>query len=182
MVDLPKDFRLFQRAELEYITPFLKLWLAFNCWYKKDSEADNPPITTDRNAIDKYKQESRIKHYFFRFFNDTSDIGKQFNKALGNLAVESLDNYQLKNSSGNVVYSVLHKNPRVKNDKIQIGNSNYYLLITEKDLFYEETMEIIYAVRCSLVHGDFDIDNKHFTNLVEASYRVLYPIMGKVLV
>ncbi len=181
MVDLPKDFRLFQRAEIEYITPFLNLWLSFNCWYKKDSEADTPPITTDRGAINKYKQESRIKHYFTRFFNDASNVGKQFNEALGNLAVECLDNYQLTNNSGDITYSCLHKNPRVKNDKIKIGDSNYYLLTTQTDLFYEETIEIIYAVRCSLIHGNFDIDNKHFTSLVESSYKILYPLIGKVL-
>jgi len=176
-----KADKLFQKAELEYITPFLKLWLAFNCWYKKDSEADTPPITSDRQAIDKYKGESRIKHSFLQLFENTSDTGKQFNESLGNLTIDVIDNYHLNNNQGRVTYSGLHRNPRVKKDKTQIGNSNFYISITEKDQFYEETIEIIYAVRCSLVHGDFDIDNQYFIQLVENSYKLMYPIMQKVL-
>ena len=154
-----KADKLFQKAELEYIAPFLKLWLAFNCWYKKDSEADNPPITRDRQAIDKYKGESLIKHYFVHLFGNTSNIGKQFNESLGNLAIDLINNYQLNSTAGHITYTTLQKNPRKKRGKVQIGNSNFYLLTTDKDRYYEETIEIIYVIRCSLVHGDFDIDN-----------------------
>ena len=33
--------KLFERAEIEYITPFLKLWMSFNSWYKKEFEIMN---------------------------------------------------------------------------------------------------------------------------------------------
>jgi hypothetical protein len=28
--------KLFDKSEIEYITPFLKLWMSFNNWYKED--------------------------------------------------------------------------------------------------------------------------------------------------
>ncbi len=28
--------KLFAKSEIEYITPFLKLWMSFNAWYKQD--------------------------------------------------------------------------------------------------------------------------------------------------
>jgi len=42
--------KLFDKSEIEYITPFLKLWMSFNNWYKQDI----PAIGTDRDAISDY--------------------------------------------------------------------------------------------------------------------------------
>jgi hypothetical protein len=178
---MSKADKLFQKAELEYITPFLKLWLAFNAWYKKDSEADNPAIKSDRDAINKYKGESKIKHYFFQFFESSSDSGKEFGESLSNIAIDVADNYELNNTSGHVHYTCVVNNPRIKNDKIKIGESSLFFLSTDKDHYYEETLEIIYAIRCALVHGDFDIENVYFNQLVRNAYKILYLIMGKVL-
>jgi len=40
--------KIFDKSEIEYITPFLKLWMSFNNWYKQD--LDNVPV----KIYDKY--------------------------------------------------------------------------------------------------------------------------------
>ncbi len=59
--------KLFDKSEIEYITPFLKLWMSFNNWYKKDKDLKG--IKTDREAIDNYKKHGRIKDEFLRIFD-----------------------------------------------------------------------------------------------------------------
>lgn len=197
MPNLPKDFRLFQKAELEYITPFLKLWLSFNCWYKKDSEADDPPIDTDRKAIEKYKSGGQIKHHFLRIFENTSTEGKKFAEAIGILVLNSEETYELKDKDGNRIrYSqdkdnqirdLLIKNPTqadiIRDNLILVGEGRekYYIRPDKKDEFFAETLEIIYNVRCTLVHGDFDIDDQFFIQLIESSYKIMYSVIERVL-
>ena len=183
-----KAEKLFQKAELEYITPFLKLWLAFNCWYKKDSEADNPLIKTDAQAILKYKVGGKVKLHFLRFFEDTSTDGKRFNEALKLFVLNAEETYELKDKDGNrVKYSLLIENPAARtittDNLIQVGEGSkkYFIRNDQKEDFFAETLQIIYQVRCCLVHGDFDIDNQFFLQLVENSYKIMYPIMERVL-
>ena len=57
----------------------------------------------------------------------------------------------------------------------------YQINEQNKDLFFKETLEIIYQVRCNLAHGSFDIENQYFINLVENSYKILYPIIERIL-
>ena len=54
--------KLFDKSEIEYITPFLKLWMSFNNWYKTDL----PSLKTDRDAINEYKNQGQIKTEFLR--------------------------------------------------------------------------------------------------------------------
>lgn len=185
---MSKADKLFQKAELEYITPFLKLWLAFNCWYKKDSEADNPRIDTDAKAIEKYKTGGLIKHHFLRFLEDNSVDGKKFNESIKFLVLNTEENYELKNKDDDRVrYTNLIENPEARtittDNLIQVseGGKKYYIRNDQKEDFFAETLKVIYTIRCSLVHGDFDIENQHFIQLVENSYKILYPIMERVL-
>ncbi|OIO20918.1 hypothetical protein AUJ17_04365 [Candidatus Micrarchaeota archaeon CG1_02_47_40] len=183
-----KADKLFQKAELEYITPFLKLWLAFNCWYKKDSEADTPPIKTDAQAITKYKVSGKVKLYFLRFFEDTSTDGKNFNEAIRLFVLNAEENYEINDKDNNrVKYTILIENPAsrtITTDsliKVGEGSKKYFIRSDQKEDFFSETLQIIYHVRCCLVHGDFDIDDQYFIQLVESSYKIMYPIMERVL-
>ncbi len=98
--------KLFDRAEIEYITPFLKLWMSFNNWYKQDL----PNVKTDRKAIDEYQQQGKIKSEFLKIFDDSSDEGIKFNYSLFELVL-NLKNYELKNHKNtSVCYSCIEEN------------------------------------------------------------------------
>jgi len=51
----------------------------------------------------------------------------------------------------------------------------------KKELLFKDSLEIIYQIRCNLVHWSFDIENEYFLKLVESSYKILHPIMERIL-
>ncbi len=75
MAQIPKHIKLFHNAGIDYITSFIKLWLSFNAWYKKEFEhitinivnnglVEEKPIKKDWQAIKKCKEYEKIKGIF----------------------------------------------------------------------------------------------------------------------
>jgi len=188
--------KLFDKSEIEYITPFLKLWMSFNNWYKEDLEE----VRFDAEAIKKYKESGKIKTEFLRFFDLSSEVGIDFQNALYELIL-NLNNYELKkekrdgtseivdynerNDDGHIIGSMILENADRRGGKepifISSDKKRFQILEEDKNLFFEQTLEIIYQIRCNLVHGSFDIENQYFSKLVESSYKILYPIMDRIL-
>jgi len=174
--------KLFDKSEIEYITPFLKLWMAFNNWYKQDGN-----FRRDADAINHYKTEGRIKEEFLKLFLENSDEGIEFRIAIYELVL-NIRNYNLKYPNGD---SVKYSDDLIYENRNKISGSNPIWISEDKKRFqipdnrkedlFSETLGIIYQVRSSLVHGDFDIENQYFLKLVEASYKILYPIMDRIL-
>ena len=69
---------LFESSKIEYITPFLKLWMSFNNWYKKEFQW----ITSDANAIRECKKEWNFKQSFMNLLWWRSGVSNEFNNAL----------------------------------------------------------------------------------------------------
>ncbi len=175
--------KLFGKSEIEYITPFLKLWMSFNNWYKEDLEG----VNRDADAINSYKDTGKIKTEFLRLFDDTSDLGIEFNISLYELIL-NLKNYPLEYPNGDSVgyeVNLIYENidGRSGLDPIYISETKrrFQIPSDKKELFFKNTLEVVYQVRCNLVHGSFDIENHYFLKLVEASYKILYPIMERIL-
>lgn len=177
--------------------------MSFNNWYKKDLENTKIKILdkegkvkkddqgndkerelkTDRDAINEYKSNGKIKNEFLRLFEQSSEVGMKFNNSLFELIL-NLNNYELKSKDSAVNYSCIAEN--------KDGRSGVYIYISEKrekfqipedkkELFFRETLDIIYCIRSNLIHGSFDIENDYFIKLVESSYKILQPIMYEVL-
>ena len=172
--------KLFDKSEIEYITPFLKLWMSFNNWYKKNLEK----VNTDREAIDEYKKYGDIKNEFIRLLNGKSDEDVKFQNALASF-VKLIQECSFDKSQ--YPKNLFNRNPSEDTIKsqslipISTQNKEFYYSDTDGERLYENTIELIYQVRCKLVHGDFDIDNQNFINLVENSYKMFYPIMNNIL-
>jgi len=187
--------KLFDKSEIEYITPFLKLWMSFNNWYKQEL----PEVKFDSEAIVKYKESGKIKDEFLRFFGLNSEVGIEFQNALYDLIL-SLRSYDLRKekrdgTSDSVNYKIIDyqgvesdlilENADRRGGKepiyISTDKKRFQILEEDKESFFRQTLEIIYQVRCNLVHGNFDIENQYFLKLVESSYKILYPIMNRIL-
>ena len=172
--------KLFDKAEIEYITPFLKLWMSFNNWYKQDL----PNAKTDREAINEYKQRGRIKDEFLKIYSGSSEESIKFKRSLFEL-VSELKKYELKNHKDTFVcYSCIEENKDGRSGDyhyISEQEKRFQILRDDEDKFFQETLDIIYCIRSNLVHGSFDIENPYFQKLVESSYKILQPIMHKVL-
>lgn len=196
--------KLFDKSEIEYITPFLKLWMSFNNWYKQnlstvlipiyDQQGNvkkNPDgtdktknITTDAEAIKYYKTGGEVKSEFIRLLNSRSPNDNPFQNGLSSFIklIEELNNPDFQFSR-----DLFYKHPKQKTIDskslvyISPTQQEYYYSSTDEDRLYEETLNLIYGIRCSLVHGNFDIEDRIFIGLVESSYKILYPIMDKIL-
>lgn len=171
--------KLFDKSEIEYITPFLKLWMSFNNWYKADLLA----VRTDRDAINQYKNSGNIKTEFLRLLQGRSNTDEKFQDSLAsfvkNVTECSYDNFVYpedlftRNPSERVIQSrsLVFISPHSK---------EFYFSSGDENRLFENTLEIIYQIRCKLVHGDFDIEDQLFVDFVEKSYRIFYPIMNKI--
>ena len=175
--------KLFSKSEIEYITPFLKLWMSFNNWYKQDLVG----VNRDADAINSYKESGKIKNEFLRSFNDTSESGIEFNISLYEL-IFNLRNYPLSYPNGdtvdyreNLIYENIDGRSGLNPIYISETKRRFQIPADKKEEFFEDTLEIIYQIRCNLVHGSFDIENQYFAKLVESSYKILYPIMERIL-
>lgn len=187
--------KLFDKSEIEYITPFLKLWMAFNNWYKQDLV----DVKFDAEAIVRYKESGKIKDEFLRFFGLNSEVGIDFQNALYDLILslktydlvkEKRDgtsesvNYKIKDEQG-VEFDLILENANRRGGKepiyISTDKKRFQILEENKEKFFEQTLEVIYQVRCNLVHGSFDIEDQYFLKLVGSSYKILYPIMDRIL-
>ena len=175
--------KLFNKSEIEYITPFLKLWMSFNNWYKEDLDS----INRDADAINNYKESGKIKTEFLRLFDDTSELGIEFNISLYELVL-NLKNYSLKYPNGDsveyeddLIYENIDGRSGLNPIYISETKRRFQIPSDKKELFFKNSLEIIYQIRCNLVHGSFDIENQYFSKLVESSYKILYPIMDRIL-
>lgn len=196
--------KLFEKSEIEYITPFLKLRMAFNSRYKEDLKNTTIPILdkdgnikknedwtnqernvrTDADAIYYYKTWGWIKTEFVRLLNSRSPSDESFQNALAFFVklIQEWVNENLKYSD-----NLFYRNPASKtiqsNSLLYISPSQkeYYYSSADEDRLYEETLDLIYKIRCCLVHGDFDIDDKSFIWLIEYSYWIVYPVMDNIL-
>jgi len=196
--------KLFDKSEIEYITPFLKLWMSFNNWYKQDlsgvlvkvydkdgnikKNADGTDkeknITTDAEAINYYKTGGQVKTEFIKLLNSRSPNDEPFQNGLSSFVklIQELNNPDFKFST-----NLFYQNPAqitiTANSLIYISptQKEYYYSSGDEDRLYEETLTLIYKIRCSLIHGDFDIEDRIFIGLIETLYRMLYPIMERIL-
>lgn len=175
--------KLFDSAEIEYITPFLKLWMAFNNWYKQDLR-DFPNVRTDQDAINEYKKQGYIKKEFLRLLNGRSNEDENFQIVLAEFVKKILELKQEKLEYPNDLFIIHPSNDTVKNNALVFISSQitgFYYTDGDDERFFEETLDIIYKIRCKLVHGDFDIGEASFIDLVEKSYFILHPIMDRIL-
>lgn len=174
--------KLFDKAEIEYTTPFLKLWMAFNSWYKKE----RPDVTHDRAAINIYKAEGMIKDLFLEMLNSQAAKHNDFKESVVNFIRDSKEDHKVKNLQWNTQSEYLRINPTPKEIKgnslnqIAPDNKVYYVLPEYKEDLFSDFLENVYKVRCTLVHGDFDIENEHFIDLVKYTYLSLHPVLDAV--
>jgi hypothetical protein len=125
-----------------------------------------------------------VKTEFVRLLNSKSPNDEAFQNGLSSFVklTQELSNPDFQFSS-----DLFYQNPIQKtitdNSLVYISatQKEYYYSSGDEDRLYEEMLISIYRVRCCLVHGDFDIEDRIFIGLVENSYKVLYPIMDRIL-
>ena len=183
----------FRKAEIDYFSAFVKLWLSFNALYKRLFQNDNLG-RKDRQYIEALKvRDNSIKRRFKRLLEENSDEGKEFRLYLMEL-IRTYDGglfggKKIRQNeiirpqiNGQPIEEISFKqfihprNFQLKRKprgylKIKIGE-NFYYIKDEPDTLWSYLIEILYMIRNQLIHGELEpTEENHKT--IRACYNIL---------
>lgn len=181
----------FQKAEADYFSSFMKLWLSFNALYRRDYRSRNFG-RNDRKYIEVVKNEDNfLKRRFRRLFEEESDEGREFRLYLVELIRKfdgglfgqqtilkteyikpQIDNQVLREINFKEFIhprsTQLRRNPSkarwIKVGKIYIMNS--------PDEIWPYCIEILYMIRNLLIHGEME-PTEYNHEIIKNCYFVL---------
>ena len=195
-----KDYKKewFDKSQIDYFSAFITLWLSCNSWYNFHYS-----LGTDRQNIDEIKKDTSSKNKMFGEFcnlmsqNDTKEQKSFFSNieqlfySLNRNHIKpdnfiyplSLDNvlvdYANKNNA-TAYESIVIKNAKTKTGKLKSSVQGFDLgeivLISDKQKIFAGIFEIIYQVRCQLVHGNIDPTEENM-DTIKYCYFILFDLL-----
>lgn len=183
------------KSQVDYISAFMPLWLAFNSWMKTWCQTqleDERKKFTDRECIELLKKTTNAKNQtytsFKKLITELSIAGDNFKSQFVELS-SALDNMYLSGNNyeepvsfshalvdvENKVYEDLTKNS--KRDAIEFTNDIYFT--NDVDKLYKAYLEIIYTVRCELFHGNL-LPDEDTERLIKHVFLTFSTIMGEL--
>lgn len=186
--DFYKEWRTY--AEVDYFSQFILLWLSTNAWYR--SHYAEIATRKDRDYLEKLRQDHSPRNkLFIRFERAISTPSMKENRELLSI-IEALsfalnratlfwndDTHAQQITLDNCMTGT---NPKsyspltVKKHSPGITVSDSLKLIDSKEDIFNAFLEIIYKVRCLLVHGDLEpSDDNH--EVVKQCYSMLHLMM-----
>lgn len=176
MPGLESITKWYNQSQIEYITPFLKLWLSFEGYLKNTF----PNLNIQRDLIDKIKAEHHLYQWFERYIQEQSEQGEIFRKSIERLVqltrINPLTDNQGRSISFNTLIDQRAKPPIAEIIKLPSIN-----LIRDNREVFKQLIEVIYQVRNALVHGSFLLDNPSHIELVEKAYNCLNIMFGSIM-
>lgn len=197
--DFKKEW--FTKARVDYFSPFLNLWLACNSWYNFHYTLDS-----DRAHVDKLKSDFSPSNKLYRKFQknfiqgDTKEVInflsliELLHYSLAQAEIQSskfaagkhlgLQHLLLEfsqKSNANAYQSVILENALKVDGQLKAGIDgvilNRQLVIdANAEKVFAGLVEIIYQVRCMLVHGELSPTHENH-EVVKYCYLVLYELM-----
>lgn len=197
--DFKKEW--FAKARVDYFSPFVNLWLACNSWYNFHYTLNN-----DREHVNKLKNDFSPSNKLYKKFQkqfiqgETKEI-KNFlsllellHFSLAQAEIQSskfLDGKRLslqhllidfsQKDNTDAYLSVILDNPLKADGELKAGIDgvilNKQLVIdADSEKVFAGLIEIIYQVRCMLVHGELSPTTENH-EVVKYCYLVLYELM-----
>jgi len=184
----------FEKAEIDYFAAFVKLWLSFNALYKRLYQ-NSQNLRSDRDYIEELKNNNNvIMRRFIQMFSttNTSTEAQEFKfylqelfKAYGGNIINSKsifrdDEKGVKPQMNRTNLQELNFSAFIhpNNNRLKAKSVNGYIKIER--LFIQDNgydlwpylLEIIYMVRCMLVHGVMDPTAENH-KLIQSTFIVL---------
>jgi hypothetical protein len=186
--DYYKEWR--SKAEVDYFPQLVVLWLSTNAWYRSHYSE----ITTrkDRDFLNKLRDDHSTRNKIFSRFDrllsaaDTKDRAELIN-AIEALSF-ALNSAQLRwdelNASNVITFNncLLTPNPKtygsvvVKKRASGITINDALKLTDNRSALFNGLLEIIYQVRCQLVHGQLEPNDENH-EVVKQCYFLLHLLM-----
>lgn len=201
MSDHSRDFKKewFDKARIDYHSPFLMLWLSCNSWYNFHYS-----LSGDRKHIDQIKSDTSNQNKLYKAFERIFTSGnikessnlrnniEQLHYALVQAELEYsgsniqnnffnlgnvLINHSNKSSSSEYKDLIIH-DAKTKKGKLRKKYSGSHdlgnlVLIPNISIIFLGIFEIIYQVRCHLVHGSLKPTEENH-EVVKYCYLILW--------
>lgn len=187
--DYYKEWR--SKAEVDYFPQLVILWLSTNSWYRSHYSE----ITTkrDRDFLNKLRDDHSTRNKLFARFDKLLQAAGTKEHAELISTIEALsfalnralllwDEAQ-SGSAMTLENCLLAVNPKsfgslvVKRNASGIKISDTLKLTADKSALFNGLLEIIYQVRCELVHGQMEPTEENH-EVVKHCYFLLYELMN----
>lgn len=186
--DFYKEWRSY--AEVDYFSQFILLWLSTNAWYR--SHYAEIESRRDREFLDKLRTDHSPRNKLYsRFERAISSPSIKENRELLSI-IEALSfglnratlfwDDDARSQPINFENCITGISPKVygpvtvKKHASGIVISDNLKLLESKDEVFNCFLEIIYKVRCLLVHGDLEPSNDNH-EVVKQCYALLHLFM-----
>jgi hypothetical protein len=198
-----KDYKKewFDKAEIDYFSPFVNLWLACNSWYNFHYGEH-----TDRANIDKLKNQFSGSNKIYQKFKDVYSMGnskdeKTFLSLIELLHFSSvraqikpakflagkflgfehlLVDFSSKESAAGyrdaLMRDALTKTGEFKSGLDGVILNNSLVMTNDHAVIFSGLIEMLYQIRCALVHGELS-PSKENHEVVKYCYLVLYELL-----
>lgn len=187
----------FDKSQINYFTAFITLWLSCNSWYNF-----HYCKSKDRDNINEIKSDSSSKNKLFCEFNVLFSTSTKEQKIfyanieqlyyslnrnsimvegwLYKLSYEKIL-YDFSRKGNHDAYeSIVIQNAKTKSGKLKRGVSGKdigeIVLIDDLQKVFAGIFEIIYQVRCQLVHGNLNPTEENL-DTVKYCYFILYDLL-----
>jgi hypothetical protein len=165
------------QSQIEYITPFLKLWFAFEGYLNQIFPTEN----NQRDLIEKIKTESHLFVWFEKYINESSEAGDIFKNAIERLT-KLTDIEPLLNSKGERISFSSLIDKRERPPETEVFKFQGVNLTRDCRAIFKQLIEVIYQARCNLMlHGNFSLDNYSHLELLEKAYIALNMMFGSII-
>lgn len=186
--DFYKEWRA--KAEVDYFPQLVVLWLSTNAWYR--SHYSEITSRKDRDFLNKLRDDHSTRNKIFTRFDrvlsaaDTKDRAELINiiEALSFALNSAQLLWDEQNPSSVITFSncLLTPNPKnygslvVRKRAQGISISDALKLTDDRSVLFNGILEIIYQVRCQLVHGQLEPNDENH-EVVKQCYFLLYLLM-----
>lgn len=184
------------KAEIDYFSPFVSLWLACNSWYNNHYAEI---VSSDRDRINKIKTDTTprnlLRKRFKKLLDEQSPAAiafrsnlEQLSRALDNVEIREKENGPIvRFGSASCIPSAPHESLIVKikrttkgklrkNDINRVIDLGTLTVTSDQDKLFAGVFEMIYQIRCNLVHGTLE-PNDFTHNVVKYAYQLLWDLM-----
>ena len=155
------------RSLQEQFNPFIKLWIAFNGWYK----GKFPDTRTDRASIDRCKQDEELLRYYQISFS-VDEFCKYLNMFGNELDKKPLENLTRPRDKKLQLNKMVDSNEEGKETVRFLDNSSEALGIY---------LDVIYRVRCNLFHCEKSLTSDRDKLIDKCSFKTLSVIMKQII-
>lgn len=184
-----------QKANIDYFSPFVSLWLGFNSWFRSHYCEIEPKI--DRNYINQLKTDNTARNQTLTNFKnlmaeDKTKENIRFKSDLESL-IYSLNRVDLKNPDpSKYKYAIKFETALIdyerknevsayvnlkkeKGDRGKIQLDSLYVT-DDLNILFAGLIEILYQIRCLLIHGNLEPEEENH-EVIKYCYFVLLALM-----